>query len=80
MANNKSLRQTTTATGTAACFAIPYIILGAQAVSEQSLLEQAIGRLPAGAVVIADANFGVCRNGAIPSFVREFKALRRCAS
>jgi hypothetical protein len=32
---------------------------GPQAVSEQSLLEQAIHRLPAGAVVVGDANFGV---------------------
>ena len=32
---------------------------GDHAVSEQSLLEQAIDRLPAGCVVVADANFGV---------------------
>jgi putative transposase len=32
---------------------------GAHAVSEQALLEQAIDRLPAGCVVLGDANFGV---------------------
>jgi DDE family transposase len=32
---------------------------GPQAVSEQQLLEAAIDRLPAGSVVVADANFGV---------------------
>jgi hypothetical protein len=32
---------------------------GPDAVSEQSLVEQAIGRLPQGATVLADANFGV---------------------
>ena len=32
---------------------------GSQAVSEQGLLERAINRLPSGAVVLADANFGV---------------------
>jgi hypothetical protein len=32
---------------------------GPDAVSEQSLLEKALGRLPAGSVVIGDANFGV---------------------
>ena len=32
---------------------------GSQAVSEQSLLEQAIHRLPSGAVVLGDSNFGV---------------------
>jgi putative transposase len=32
---------------------------GRQAVSEQGLLEQAIHRLPSGAVVVGDANFGV---------------------
>jgi hypothetical protein len=32
---------------------------GPQAVSEQSLLEQAIQRLPSGATVVGDANFGV---------------------
>jgi hypothetical protein len=32
---------------------------GPDAVSEQSLLEKAIGRLPAGSTVIGDANFGV---------------------
>lgn len=32
---------------------------GADAVSEQQLLESAIGRLPSGSVVIGDANFGV---------------------
>ena len=32
---------------------------GPDAVSEQSLLEQAIGRLPKGATVLGDANFGV---------------------
>lgn len=32
---------------------------GANAVSEQSLLEQAIDRLPAGCLVLGDANFGV---------------------
>src|SRR5438128_12569813 len=32
---------------------------GDHAVSAQSLLEQAIDRLPAGCVVVADANFGV---------------------
>jgi hypothetical protein len=34
-------------------------LYGEQAVSEQGLLEQAIGRLPDGAVVVGDANFGV---------------------
>jgi hypothetical protein len=32
---------------------------GNEAVSEQSLLEQAIGRLPTGCIVLGDANFGV---------------------
>ncbi len=32
---------------------------GAEAVSEQSLVEQAMGRLPEGATVLGDANFGV---------------------
>jgi putative transposase len=32
---------------------------GPQAVSEQRLLEQAIGRLPAGSLAVGDANFGV---------------------
>ena len=34
-------------------------INGEHAVSEQSLLEQAIDRLPAGSMVAGDANFGV---------------------
>jgi len=32
---------------------------GAHAVSEQGLLEQAVGRLPSGSLVVGDANFGV---------------------
>lgn len=32
---------------------------GSQAVSEQALLDQAINRLPEGAMVVADASFGV---------------------
>jgi hypothetical protein len=32
---------------------------GSQAVSEQGLLEEAIGRLPSGAVAVGDANFGI---------------------
>jgi hypothetical protein len=57
---------------------------GANAVSEQSLLEKAIGRLPLGATVVGDSNFGVfsvawsAASKGYPALLRLTSARARC--